>query len=423
MKNILREARFGLKRRSKITVMLFIQLIISFTLITVLLTTALSLIHNQSLFGSLFKTDEVYQLSDMALDDVIDPYIHEVSGLHKLKSFYLDLSKNTNYLYLEKHLQPTEIADFSGSDIFLGGYEEGNVNSPREVNQKQYSDVKTCQLNSNAIQYYQLSVCKGELLSQEDMTCTSLTIPVLLGYEYSGVYDIGDTLDAEYLLTNYQFLVVGILKPNSVIVEGESMLYLDRYIIMPSLSWDTESIDVGGVFTQGATYLNKINGTVVLRDGYTLTDFVNYLENCRLSDGIGFDLTILSQTFLTLSIIKSTAYESSQNMFAIIALLFVFCGMSTFFAIYYKVKSNAKTYSILLICGYQTKEIEQIVFAEFMLLFSIALLTSLFLSLYMLSSTFQIAVFVMTALLSYLLLFLASRFVKIKDLTTESKGE
>ena len=423
MKNILREARLGLKRQSKISMMLLIQLIISFTLITVLLATALSLIHNQSLLGNLFQTDEVYQLSDMAFGDTVDPYIHEDSGVQKLKSFYLDLSKNTNYLYLEKHLQPTEIADFSGSDIFRSAYEGGYMNPPREVNQKQYSEVNTCQLNAAAIQYYQLSVCKGELLSEEDMACTSLTIPVLLGYEYSGVYDIGDTLDADYLLTKYQFLVVGILKQNSAIVKDDYISYLDRYIIMPSLTWDTESTKAGGVLTQGATYFNKINGTVVLRDGYTLTDFVNYVENCRLSNGIDFDMTILAQSPLTLSIIKSTAYESSQNMFVIIALLFVFCGISTFFAIYYKVKSNTQTYSILLICGYQIKEIKRIVFTEFVLLFSIALLISLFLSQLLLSSAFRIAVFAITALLSYLLLFLASRFIRINDLTTESKGE
>ncbi len=417
MNIFIKEAFFGLRRHPIMTGLLLIQLTVSFTLIILLINILYSLIHSHKRFSNHFDDSQRYTLSDQASDEAIHDYLNNTSSLMELKKFYSDLLSNTNYIYLECSRQMCQVADFTSQAKFLCGYEEGSPSQPYNVDKITYSDVKAVQLNENSLRYFQIYVDQGRLFGEKDMFVSQDRIPVLLGYEYSGIYHVGDVLIANYLGSKYSLNVIGILEKNSAIIQRRGMTYLDRYIVMPSLNWNSEPTSETELFTQGAAYLNKVNGTVVLREGYTLTDFVNHLENSRLSNGITFEFSVLAQSEITLTLLKAASYESFNNMLKIVIILFFYLNISLIYFIKYKLIKNIKIYKILLLCGYNNSEIKWIAITEIMILFIVSLLISLIVAFTMLGPAFQFRINILVALVSFAAVFTTSFFIKVDDIT------
>lgn len=100
----------------------------------------------------------------------------------------------------------------------------------------------------------------GRLLKGEDYQFRGGTIPIILGYEYVDLFQLGSQFTATYLYNVYTFEVVGILEKDSMIQNSMQIIYLDKYIIMPSfnvleLPENTDGIQIH--------YANKTSGLAV----------------------------------------------------------------------------------------------------------------------------------------------------------------
>ena len=103
-----------------------------------------------------------------------------------------------NAKLLSLYTQPVNIDDFKGerqfyynSDAFL---EEFKTATP---------SIKALQINNIAFEYYGLKVKKGKTFNWEEISYENQTLPVVLGSNYEGIYDIGDIIIGSYLIKDF----------------------------------------------------------------------------------------------------------------------------------------------------------------------------------------------------------------------------
>ena len=78
-----------------------------------------------------------------------------------------------------------------------------------------------------------------------------------MGSAYKGIYEIGDKCEVIYQ-------VVGILQPNCGVYRHGRFYPVDNYLVLPALNFTNPPQNKNELFLQGATYLQKVNGEVVL---------------------------------------------------------------------------------------------------------------------------------------------------------------
>lgn len=100
----------------------------------------------------------------------------------------------------------------------------------------------------------------GRLFNDEDYLFNGGTVPVILGYEYGNLYSLGTRFSATYLYDEYTFEVVGILEKDSKIYNPIEMIYLDKYIMMPSFHVLESPENIEGLRIH---YANKTSGLIV----------------------------------------------------------------------------------------------------------------------------------------------------------------
>lgn len=167
--------------------------------------------------------------------------------------------------YVECTFQFLEIPDTWYSSDFIYGYDlmpdsEKEKYSDMSVEGELYP-VTAVQISPNCFDLFDIAVAQGRKLSAEDTSYFErATIPVLVGSDYAEYVDLGDTFSGYYLLKDFQFCVVGIMRQGSNITVNNSVAELDSYVVMPSFSCqnapDTEDDDL----FQVRHYINKLTG-------------------------------------------------------------------------------------------------------------------------------------------------------------------
>lgn len=177
--------------------------------------------------------------------------------IDELKAAYTALSSEN---YFEIHNQFVYIPFFEGKEIFLYGYEEGHADdSIYQHEDIVFSGVKTVQLSHNALSRFNISLWRGEFFPDANYQDGDM-VPILLGYEYKGVFDIGDELEADFIEKLLKFKVIGILNKDSHIMMQGYPLYLDRYIVMPSINCLYSPATPEEDLFQVRHYVNKLEG-------------------------------------------------------------------------------------------------------------------------------------------------------------------
>ncbi len=185
--------------------------------------------------------------------------------LDEMKLAYQKL--NETQLYYEIWDQFLYIENCTFGEKFLYCYEEGYSDSSiymleTEEGVTPLHAIKTMQLSENCMNLFQIDVLKGRTLDKSDMDyADGSTIPVLIGSEYIGILNVGDVFHGSYILKEFDFEVVGILKSGSNITVSKNPSYLDRYIIMPFLNFNPASNPDDDTF-QVRHYSSKLTGSV-----------------------------------------------------------------------------------------------------------------------------------------------------------------
>lgn len=310
-----------------------------------------------------FLEKNYYRILDDYIEDREIAFRNESNNLYRLKKFNELLNKNTSFNYIETNFQGLYVNDLSVDDKFLYGYENGYAQEAIKLDEKYYMNLKSIQINENGIIEYDLQAEYGNLFESKDFLFReNISIPALLGYEYIDKYSIGDELNVDYLGFRTVIKVIGFFKENSNIIYNDNLVYLDRYIIIPSLDINeiSEVIDMKNFHYR--LYLNKNNGVIIVND-------FNANEIQSIINGISKEANLCNYIIMgasnyKLDILNLHAKEYVILNLIITIIMLIFITMNLVFSLLNKIRKNINTYAVYILNGYLVKQIKLSVFLE-----------------------------------------------------------
>lgn len=269
------------------------------------------------------QNQTLYRIADDAED--ISQYLHSISELNNLKNFYNQLEDNEYFEYFECINQPVYVntKDHSFSEFNL----ESNAVS---IAGKDHYKLKNFFVNMNYIQHIlDLSLYDGAIFDNEDMFCSDVTniVPLIVGYNYKELLNVNDTLLIHHIGINFNCKVIGIMNENSYAPIGNKMVSLDDYLLLPSFEFPNSPATSDELYMQSAFYLQKINGYIQLKNGYSIEAAFKYIEKSLTQNGIYFDIDVVnSDDYMDIEIVKSFLYTNcEQTMTIFIIFIFLIC--------------------------------------------------------------------------------------------------
>lgn len=192
--------------------------------------------------------------------------------LLNLRNFYSELINSNKFNFIEIENQILEFyGNYDKDNKFVNGYETGNVDE--FINQKVKKDndisyvtpLKAIQIGQSASDFFNLSknISSGKYFSSGDYIYThDKNIPILLGSDYKGIYNIGDSMEFSYLLTDFIGEVIGFMDQNESVSSNAKNIMLNTYIIMPLFDIDQIPKQTNFEFFLEAHYSNKTSGLI-----------------------------------------------------------------------------------------------------------------------------------------------------------------
>lgn len=215
----------------------------------------------ESQINNVYKDKKLYSLIDSFYDaDEFYEFRQHSENVNLLGEFYNTLVQSSNVEFISMFTQPINIEQFQGDEqFFYNSQEFRNENSTTS----DHVNVKSIQLNSTAYQLFQLNVERGNDFDWSKVDYSKDTLPVLIGSDYNGVYDIGSRFIGNYYGRNIIFEVIGILESDTFLYyKGDPEFYLDKYIIIPYQEYCTPVVTTDFTF-EGILYFAMINGDII----------------------------------------------------------------------------------------------------------------------------------------------------------------
>lgn len=180
----------------------------------------------------------LYSLTDrLTDDDDFSEFRRSVDKVATVGEFYNALNESNQVTLVSAFAQPVPIADFRGGDAFdawaSADHASGGVYSDPATG-KDTRDVLSMQMNNQAFDFAHLALQKGKLPDWENVDYSTGKIPVLLGANYSGVYELGDEIEGQLYFQPFTFQVSGFLEPDSSMFYKNAInFFLDDHLIIP----------------------------------------------------------------------------------------------------------------------------------------------------------------------------------------------
>ncbi|TCU43202.1 hypothetical protein [Curtobacterium sp. PhB146] len=179
---------------------------------------------------------DLYTVIDDLDPEAFEAIRRDERALDAVASFVDRIDDEPGFRFISSYDQPVTVQDFRGDDRFDVGYgTEYTLNGKyQDESGRSVQDIKSIQLNETAFEFAGLSVQDGKPIDWDAVDWASGRIPVLLGNEYRGVYELGQHLTGAVILQAQELEVVGFLEPDSAMYfRGEANHYLDDTVIVP----------------------------------------------------------------------------------------------------------------------------------------------------------------------------------------------
>lgn len=225
------------------------------------------------------------------------------------------------YQYYEIYTQPLENVTLS----------EGAYHYRSQFKTKPLTDTVSCIQISDNVQYdFDISLLDGELFQNNAFLYQAGDkIPVLLGYDYVNLYELGTVFTADYLFSNFTFEVVGFLQDNSKIEKSTGIINLNKYIIMPSFQFIDSPQNEMEYVTQKIHNANRVSGKLRITPE-------NYPAACKYFQDIISSTSLGEFSWSTSSIVEN--YERfGLNLYVIVGVLMI-CIPACFLSLYILLK-------------------------------------------------------------------------------------
>jgi len=204
----------------------------------------------------------VYRLSDTLLEDEdYEQFRKDKASMDTLVAFYNYLNQSDELSILSIFNQALYVKNFKGDKAFYYTPEEA-----LKADSSLTPSIKGIEMNQKAFDFHQLKLAEGKEINWAGVDYQNgAKIPILLGYQYKGVYQLGEVLEIDLYGKLFQCEVVGFLSQETKLSYKDYIdENLDNYIIFPypSKLWHLE--DVKEPFT-GILYFAMLNSEVATR--------------------------------------------------------------------------------------------------------------------------------------------------------------
>lgn len=277
-----------------------------------ILTTILVIFNILIVLLGLYKTNSIQKNIDnqnvyFKLQQMTSPFNVPLENYFEL---YSQLCNNSKFDYYECYLQYLE--KLPESQYFY--------NYENESLQKNCEAALCIQISENLQNTNHLKCYAGKLFAEKDFQYVDATIPIILGYEYRNLFEIGSCFSAIYLYDTYTFEVIGILEKDSRIYNMTSNIYLDKYIIMPSFNvlQITPETETDGTRIH---YANKTSGLLVTSKNH-FTEISNYITQLLSNTECGnYSIDISPIEYI---IIEKIGIDIRKLIFYLFLILLIF---------------------------------------------------------------------------------------------------
>jgi hypothetical protein len=254
--------------------------------------------------------------------------------LDQLAAFVERLDDEPGIRFISAYDQPLPVADFRGDERFDIGY--GTEYSLRgeysDESGRVVRDLKSIQMNETAFEFAGLRVESGSPPDWNAVDYGAPSVPVVLGADYEGLYDIGDTLDGSLLFRDLTFEVHGFLEPDSSLYfRGDLNHFVDDAVIVPYPAQLSGLAGSDQEFT-GMLEFQMLGADLAVDRRLTVDDVLARLD--RLGSDTGFtdySLTGVPTYVVQLSQVRRLVQDNLALLSAILVLLVVAAAVAVAF--------------------------------------------------------------------------------------------
>ena len=219
----------------------------------ILLTTIFALNKNSSnTVNALNEQEEVtyyysiHDVYDKPNNPTLMQFLAEENSLERLISTNEDFHNSEVLNFVEIGHQPIELVGKTNfSPELVNGYEEGTDLSNQTISYNNQeiliTPVNSYQLDERAFTMQHFVMYEGRAFDSFEYNYNNYdhsqnTIPIILGYNFSEYYSVGDTIPFLYFQTEWNGAVVGILEEGTTFEANGQQYNMDNVIVLPYLS-------------------------------------------------------------------------------------------------------------------------------------------------------------------------------------------
>lgn len=343
-------------QRHKLLMLLMIILITcSFSILGLVLDQGNKLKESAADYSETYGKTTYYFTADGMTDQQYYEYLddEDTEIYRKIEAFKNLLLAEKRILFISLVEQPVEIYGTDIPDIFLDGYEEGQGDfGIFQMDGEDWYRTKSLQVSDSFFEFFQIQAASGRGFEPQDYTYQEgKQIPVMLGDEYAGTFQLGDIITCNYLSADVSLEVVGFLEGDTFFYDemNKEFKSCGRYIVLPAFSSnETEYFDkirlltqVGGMIISNLGYLEvkKIFDEIQQEAG--VNELHIYME----------DPAAASETVDLLETYSAMTEEVLKQFKIILGILFIFVAISITTIMCGFIREKNYEYGIQLLCG------------------------------------------------------------------------
>lgn len=367
-----------IKKHKVISLLIIVFIFVSLTLFGKIVGMSEQAEKNAVQYEETYGNKTYYYTSEALSDAVYYEYLerNNCSIYNNLSLFIEKLRNSEVFTYIEIIHQHLEIVSPVIPDKYLLNYEDGIADESKfYYNNELLYATKAIQVSPSFFTEYNITISEGQGFTEKDYYQESNMIPVLLGSEYSDLFQVGDTFESYYITDKFQFIVKGFVSKESFFYSriDSDMVSCNRYIIMPSIIFQSAS--------EIAKYalLQKFTGIVSSSLGYeeTVAVFEEYMKESNVEK---LDISIVYPKAAQEGESIFNKYSAMTNevarQFMIMVLIVMFFGIiATTVSLCSMIRENRLNFGIEMLCGATKNHIfcVSFVYLVFLLLFGDAL--------------------------------------------------
>lgn len=336
-------------RRPFIFFIIVIQIVVATMILTTGLCWSVKTMDTVSRTKNMFKDREIYGLLDDTDRNYIQNSVNKADGMDRMYKLYTFLRENNDFSVCSQGSTNIIIKDFTDKDKFYyGTADKKYLNNPYPNIEGHFSNIKGFYVDDGYVKEFPLEVSSGRTFEEQDYS--SEDMPVILGSEYKGIYNVGDTFDYfDYTNKKIRKLeVIGILKSNTYSFSMGEAQSLDNFVIYPyqTITPSTSNKEM---------YDGWINHCTVITN-----DKDKALEEIRKesSDLELYNFRLNSWKSMTIRLIQSNSEEAMKSILLSIAI-FLFVSVGIVAVQLNRIKSSLREFGIHLLSGARKRDIEE----------------------------------------------------------------